>query len=77
MMAHVRQATRIPVNAGQCEITSQGVRRLVDAGAVDFVNYDVSEGGGITDWRRAAALCAYRRRAHGAPRRIAGRASTC
>ena len=58
MMAQVRQATRIPVTAGQCEITSHGVRRLVDAGAVDFINFDVSEGGGITDWRRAAALCA-------------------
>jgi len=58
MMARVRQATRIPVNAGQCEITSHGVSRLVNGGAVDFVNYDVSEGGGITDWRRAAALCA-------------------
>ena len=57
MMAAVRRAIRIPVTAGQSEITSQGVRRLVDAGAVDFVNYDVSEGGGITDWRRAAALC--------------------
>ena len=34
------------------------MRRLVDAGAVDFVNYDVSEGGGVTDWRRAAGLCA-------------------
>ncbi|MBI4207890.1 MAG: mandelate racemase/muconate lactonizing enzyme family protein [Betaproteobacteria bacterium] len=57
LMAHVRQATRIPVTAGQCEITSHGVRRLVDAGAVDFVNFDVSEGGGVTDWRRATALC--------------------
>lgn len=57
LMARVRQATHIPVNAGQCEITSHGVRRLVDGGAVDFVNFDVSEGGGITDWRRAAALC--------------------
>jgi D-galactarolactone cycloisomerase len=57
LMARVRQSTRIPVNAGQCEITSTGVRRLLDAGAVDYVNYDVSEGGGITDWRRAAALC--------------------
>jgi D-arabinonate dehydratase len=43
----VRQSISIPVTAGQCEITSQGVRRLIDAGAVDFVNYDVSEGGGI------------------------------
>lgn len=57
LMARVRQATRIPVTAGQSEITSHGVRRLVEAGAVDFINYDASEGGGVTDWRRAAALC--------------------
>ena len=56
-MARVRQAIRIPVTAGQCEITSHGVRRLVDAGAVDYVNFDVSEGGGVTDWRRAAEIC--------------------
>jgi D-galactarolactone cycloisomerase len=58
LMARVRQATRIPVTAGQSEITSHGVRRLVEAGAVDFVNFDVSECGGVTDWRRAAAMCA-------------------
>jgi D-arabinonate dehydratase len=56
LMARVRQSTRIPVTAGQSEITSHAIRRLVDAGAVDFVNYDASEGGGVTDWRRAAAL---------------------
>lgn len=58
MMARVRSATRIPIAAGQSEITSHAIRRLLDAGAVDFVNYDVSEGGGITDWQRAASLCA-------------------
>src|SRR5438128_9739457 len=58
LMARVRHATRIPVTAGQSEITSHGVRRMLDAGAVDFVNLDASEGGGVTDWRRAAALCA-------------------
>jgi len=57
MMARVRQATRIPINAGQCEITSHGVRRLLDANAVDYVNVDVSECGGVTDWRRSAAMC--------------------
>src|SRR5216117_4294054 len=57
LMARVRQATRIPVTAGQSEITSHGVRRLLDAGAVDFVNLDASECGGVTEWRRAAALC--------------------
>jgi len=57
LMARVRQATRIPVTAGQSEITSHAVRRLIDARAVDVVNYDASEGGGVTDWRRAAGLC--------------------
>src|SRR5207245_3481109 len=57
LMARVRQATRIPITAGQSEITSHGVRRLLDAGAVDFVNVDASECGGVTEWRRAAALC--------------------
>ncbi len=58
LMARVRASTRIPVTAGQCEISSAGVRRLIDAGAVDFINYDASEGGGVTDWLRAAGLCA-------------------
>lgn len=57
MMARVRQATRIPITAGQSEITSHGVRRLVEAGAVDLVNFDASEGGGVSEWRRAAAVC--------------------
>jgi D-galactarolactone cycloisomerase len=57
LMARMRQATRIPVTAGQSEITSHAIRRLIDAGAVDVVNYDASEGGGVTDWRRAAGLC--------------------
>jgi L-alanine-DL-glutamate epimerase-like enolase superfamily enzyme len=57
LMAQVRQATRIPITAGQSEISSHGVRRLLEARAVDFVNYDASEGGGVTDWLRAAALC--------------------
>ena len=57
LMARVRQAVRIPVTAGQSEITSHGVRRLVEARAVDVVNFDASEGGGVTEWRRAADLC--------------------
>lgn len=57
LMARVRRATSIPINAGQSEITSHGVRRLIEAGAVDLVNVDVSECGGVTDWRRSAALC--------------------
>jgi L-alanine-DL-glutamate epimerase-like enolase superfamily enzyme len=56
-MSDVRRHTSIPVTAGQSEITSFGVRRLIAAGAVDVVNLDASECGGPTDWRRAAALC--------------------
>lgn len=58
MMAQVRRRTTIPINAGQSEISSHGVRRLIEADAVDIVNFDGSEGGGITEWRRAAGLCA-------------------
>jgi D-galactarolactone cycloisomerase len=58
LMAQVRQSIRIPVNAGQSETTSHGVRRLIEAKAVDYVNFDASEAGGITEWRRAADLCA-------------------
>jgi D-arabinonate dehydratase len=74
MMAEVRRATRIPVTAGQSEITSHAVRRLLDAGAVDLVNFDASEGGGVTEWRRAAALCeaAGVKMAHHEARQIAG-----
>jgi D-arabinonate dehydratase len=57
-MAQVRKAINIPVNAGQSEITGFAVRRLLDAEAVDIVNFDASNGGGITEWRRAAAACA-------------------
>jgi D-galactarolactone cycloisomerase len=57
-MALVRKATSIPINAGQSEISSHGVRRLLAAEAVDLINFDVSHGGGITEWQRAAAMCA-------------------
>ncbi len=56
-MSEVRRKSSIPVTAGQSEISSFGVHRLLTAGAVDVVNLDASECGGPTDWRRAAALC--------------------
>jgi D-galactarolactone cycloisomerase len=56
--ARVRMHTSIPITSGQSEFTVQGVRRLIEGGAVDIINYDASECGGVTDWRRASALCA-------------------
>ena len=59
-LAELRRSTAIPVNAGQSEITAHGARRLIDAGAVDFVNIDASECGGPTAWLDAAAHCRLR-----------------
>ena len=75
MMAQVRRATRIPVTAGQSEITSHGVRRLVDGGRGGFRQF--RRIGRRRHHRLAARRRAVRdrRRAHGAPRRIAGRAA--
>jgi D-arabinonate dehydratase len=57
MLAEVRKATNIPINAGQSEITSDGVRRLLANKSVDIVNFDMSESGGPTEWLRAAYMC--------------------
>ncbi|MGI9524895.1 MAG: mandelate racemase/muconate lactonizing enzyme family protein [Hyphomicrobiaceae bacterium] len=55
--ARVRNATSIPINCGQSEITAHGVGRLIHGDAVDMINVDASECGGVTEWRRAAAMC--------------------
>ena len=54
-MRRVREATQIPVTAGQSEISGFGCMDLMKAGAVDFLNVDASIAGGITEWRRVAA----------------------
>jgi L-alanine-DL-glutamate epimerase-like enolase superfamily enzyme len=55
-MAEVRRRISIPITAGQTEITSHGVRRLIDADAIDIINFNASLGGGVTEWRRVSAL---------------------
>ncbi|HEX6446027.1 MAG TPA: mandelate racemase/muconate lactonizing enzyme family protein [Streptosporangiales bacterium] len=55
-MVRVSARTNIPICAGQSERTSQGARDLMSSGAVDVINYDASEGGGVTEWQRVAAL---------------------
>jgi D-galactarolactone cycloisomerase len=56
--AEVRRASSIPIAAGQSEITSHGIKRLIEAGGIDLCNIDASHGGGPTEWRRTAGLCA-------------------
>jgi D-arabinonate dehydratase len=55
-MRMVREQTRIPVNAGQGEITAFGCRELMTNRCVDILNVDVTIAGGVTEWRRIAAM---------------------
>jgi len=55
-MKLVRDSTSIPVNAGQGEITAFGCRDLVVNGCVDILNVDVTIAGGVSEWRRIAAM---------------------
>ena len=55
-MAAVRAATRVPISAGQSELSRFGCRDLMAAGSIDICNFDASWGGGPTEWRRVAAL---------------------
>ncbi|MDX1746317.1 MAG: mandelate racemase/muconate lactonizing enzyme family protein, partial [Halobacteriales archaeon] len=54
-MAAVRRQTGLPVCAGQNEATPSGCQLLMESDAVDLLNFDASEGGGPTAWRRVAA----------------------
>jgi D-galactarolactone cycloisomerase len=55
-MRRVRERTGVPVTAGQSEITKYGCQVLVHGGAVDILNVDLSHAGGITEWRKIAAM---------------------
>ena len=55
-LRQVRQAVKIPVVAGQGEISRFGCRDLILNEAVDILNVDVTIAGGITEWQRIAAM---------------------
>ncbi len=55
-MRMVRNSTVIPVAAGQSEISMHGCRDLMAGEAIDICNVDVTYVGGITEWRRIAAM---------------------
>ncbi|MBI3942986.1 MAG: mandelate racemase/muconate lactonizing enzyme family protein [Chloroflexi bacterium] len=52
----VREASSIPVVAGQGEISRYGCRDLVQYGRVNILNVDVTLAGGITEWLRIAGM---------------------
>ena len=55
-MAEVRARTGIPISAGENEFTRYDFRDLITSGAVDIIQPDVAQTGGITESRRIGAL---------------------
>ncbi len=48
--------TRIPLASGESEITRWGARRLMETGAIDFLQFDAHANAGITEWRKLAGM---------------------
>jgi D-galactarolactone cycloisomerase len=51
------QKTRIPLSAGESELTSYGCRALLEEQAVQILQFDCTMMGGFTEGRKLAALC--------------------
>lgn len=49
--------TRIPLSAGESELTSYGCRALLEEGAIRILQFDCTMFGGFTEGRKLAALC--------------------
>ena len=52
----IKLNTRIPLASGESEITRWGARRLMDTGAIDFMQFDANAHAGITEWRKIAGM---------------------
>jgi L-alanine-DL-glutamate epimerase-like enolase superfamily enzyme len=48
--------TRIPLASGEHELTRWGARRLMETGAIDYIQFDCNAHGGITEWRKIAGM---------------------
>ena len=51
------QRTKIPLSAGESELTSYGCRSLLEEQAIQILQFDVTMFGGFTEGRKMAALC--------------------
>jgi L-alanine-DL-glutamate epimerase-like enolase superfamily enzyme len=57
-LKQVKANTRIPLASGEHEITRWGARRLMETGAIDFMQFDANAHAGITEWRKIAGMAA-------------------
>jgi D-galactarolactone cycloisomerase len=51
------QRTRIPLSAGESELTSYGCRALLEEQAIQILQFDCTMMGGFTEGRKLSALC--------------------
>ena len=49
--------TRIPLSAGESELTSWGCRALLEEQAISILQFDCTMSGGFTEGRKLSALC--------------------
>ena len=54
--AELRRVGRIPIAGGEHEFTVYGFRELLEARALDYIQFDTNRVGGITQSRKIAAL---------------------
>ncbi|MEP6492044.1 MAG: L-rhamnonate dehydratase [bacterium] len=54
--AELRRRTSIPIAGGEHEFTLYGFRDLIEARAVDYIQFDTNRVGGLTQARKIAAL---------------------
>jgi D-galactarolactone cycloisomerase len=53
------QKTRIPLSAGESELTSYGCRALLEERAIQILQFDCTMMGGFTEGRKLSALCEF------------------
>ena len=54
--AELRRRTSIPIAHGEHEFTLYGFREMIEAKAVDYIQFDTNRVGGLTQARKIAAL---------------------
>jgi L-rhamnonate dehydratase len=54
--AELKKAGRVPISGGEHEFTLYGFRELIEARAVDYIQFDTNRVGGLTQARKIAAL---------------------
>ncbi|HKZ06324.1 MAG TPA: mandelate racemase/muconate lactonizing enzyme family protein [Methylomirabilota bacterium] len=55
-LRRLKAATKIPIAAGETEVSPFGLRTMVEEGLVDYLIIDSTWAGGLTTWRKAAVL---------------------